>query len=154
MECATPSQTCGGRNKMNVYEMKLFEGVNPRVGCFNDALPRAMDATPKYTSVDLTRAMCQERCEEAGTEYYGLEYGVECWCGDEYDRHGEVIYSRTGNLIDDSCEERPCGGNSLEQCGGDWQLAVYRTSVPLVDELIVTPSPLHILPPPTNSPEA
>lgn len=44
-------------SKMNVFEIKQFEGSNPRVGCFYDALPRAMSATPKYSSPGMTRAV-------------------------------------------------------------------------------------------------
>lgn len=61
----------------------------------------------------------------------------QCYCDDEYDTYGEIIYSRTDNFIDEFCEEEICGGQT-GQCGGrDWSqddenyLAVYRTDVPL-----------------------
>lgn len=40
---------------MNVFAMKTFEGINPRVGCYADSIPRAMSATPKFASSSMTR---------------------------------------------------------------------------------------------------
>lgn len=43
--------------KMRVFELKKIDGVNPRVGCFYDGNPLAMDATPVYDSADMTKAV-------------------------------------------------------------------------------------------------
>lgn len=59
---------------------------------------------------------------------------TQCYCGDEYDKYGEIIYNTSGFSVE-YCEEEQCSGNPLEQCGGrygdDTHLAVYRTDVPL-----------------------
>lgn len=48
--------------------------------------------------------------------YYGLQYGVECWCGsagDDFAKHGEG----------DSCT-MTCGGSD-DMCGGYDHMSVY-----------------------------
>lgn len=53
--------------------------------------------------------MCAEYCE--GEDFFGLQYGLECWCGSANDdedvfRHGSA-----------TCEF-PCSGDDEETCGG------------------------------------
>ncbi len=60
--------------------------------------------------------MCAARCESY--PYYGLEYGVECWCGsydeDDYDKYGES----SGCTM-------PCSGNDNVSCGGEFAIRVF-----------------------------
>lgn len=53
--------------------------------------------------------MCSEYCE--GEDFFGIQYGSECWCGSASDdedvfRHGSA-----------TCEY-PCAGDDEETCGG------------------------------------
>lgn len=60
--------------------------------------------------------MCREWCSEKDdARYYGLQYGVQCWCGGEDDdvtRHGAG-----------TCDI-PCGGSD-DSCGGYNAVDVY-----------------------------
>lgn len=53
--------------------------------------------------------MCSEYCE--GEDFFGIQYGSECWCGSASDdedvfRHGSA-----------TCEY-PCAGDDEQTCGG------------------------------------
>ena len=48
-------------------------------------------------------------------KYAASEYGVECYCGNDYKKYGPV---HRCNL--------PCKGNEKENCGGNWAMSVYR----------------------------
>lgn len=54
--------------------------------------------------------MCSEYCE--GEDFFGIQYGSECWCGSTGD--GEEDVFRHGSA---TCEY-PCAGDDEETCGG------------------------------------
>ena len=49
--------------------------------------------------------------------YSGVEYSTECYCGYDYDKHGQ--------LPESECN-RPCPDEPERMCGGLWSLSVYR----------------------------
>lgn len=65
----------------------------------------------------MTIQACKSYCE--GHQYYGLEYGNECYCG--YRTTSDVY-----RVPDSSCSV-PCAGDSSQICGGDNLLSLYRT---------------------------
>ncbi|CAN0303355.1 unnamed protein product [Ectocarpus sp. 6 AP-2014] len=65
------------------------------------------------SSEDMTAAVCLDHCVRY--EFYGTQYGTECWCGNnsDYDAHGDGV-----------CD-MPCPGDSAEFCGGSYSMNVY-----------------------------
>ncbi|CAM9882583.1 unnamed protein product [Hapterophycus canaliculatus] len=60
-------------------------------------------------------------CDGEGFDYYGTQFGNECWCGagtpeDTYLRYGE---------LDESACDVPCAGDPTESCGGNTIMSVY-----------------------------
>jgi len=62
---------------------------------------------------------CNLHCQ--GFEYFGLEAGGECYCGNTFDY-----------LIKEPESEctKVCPGDKSKRCGGDWRLNIYRTTDP------------------------
>lgn len=87
------------------------------LGCYTDSVSmRALNhhgtiaGWPSTTTVEA----CQAACQAQGFSYAGVEFGNECWCGNE-------LSSRPAT---DGCN-MPCSGNSQEICGGPDRLNVY-----------------------------
>jgi hypothetical protein len=53
----------------------------------------------------------------------GIEYGMECYCGD--------TLKQTTIATDGRCK-MPCAGDSSEICGGSWGVSVYTLGLPSV----------------------
>ena len=89
------------------------------IGCFNDKGNawgvEGRDLSGFMTeSSDMTIEKCIQMCSEKGFKYAGLQYGVQCFCGNSYGKYGESY----------SCDYE-CSGNQNEICGGYWANSVY-----------------------------
>lgn len=90
----------------------VSQSLASSLGCYGDKDDRLFD--DKITDGKMTPARCEEHCE--GYAFFGLQYGVECWCGREgtdYTKYGEA-----------SCD-MDCGGDSGVTCGGSYALNIY-----------------------------
>ncbi len=83
------------------------------VGCYRDDTSRAMVQRHNLGGLATVRH-CADTC--AGYQYIGLQYAVECYCGNEYDTHGSA---------DESDCNHACRGDPTVMCGGEWRLSVY-----------------------------
>jgi hypothetical protein len=71
-------------------------------------------ATPRF---------CEDICgQRNGYRYFGLQYGMECWCGDSYGKHGRV--DPEGDTPSTGCAT-PCTGDRTQKCGGENINSVY-----------------------------
>lgn len=69
------------------------------------------------TAMDnLTVDACLIFC--GNSDYAGLEYGRECWCGSS-------LNTNAAKLADANCSLR-CDGDDTEICGGPLMLTVYQ----------------------------
>ncbi|KAI0040111.1 WSC-domain-containing protein [Auriscalpium vulgare] len=142
-ECTMPctgdsSEICGGANRMNLYSNELpgpivlgeFHGeYSDRLwkyfGCFTDN-PSARALPFRAPSMDgfMTTAEeigCVNSCDNFGFYYAGMEFGSECWCGNEIGPSG-VVASVT------ECHTA-CAGSHTEFCGGRDRLTVLRKDI-------------------------
>ncbi|XP_038066020.1 proto-oncogene tyrosine-protein kinase receptor Ret-like isoform X2 [Patiria miniata] len=103
------------------------------LGCFGDAENRSLSVGPALDHNEQSVELCFRNClEPTEYKYAGMEYGHECWCGNEdYDKHGQAP--------DSDCQDL-CTGNSDQICGGDWLLSVYRVSQGVCSNDIGPPS--------------
>lgn len=118
MACGGDSGTiCGGSYGLSLYS--LTNGVGGYVGCAVDnagfglgrTLPGAMTNSP-----DMTVQKCLDFCG-GSSQYVGLEYGTECYCGSPSD----ITIGASG------CNTK-CGGDPTQVCGGNWKLSVYKNA--------------------------
>uniref|UniRef100_A0A1I8GWZ5 WSC domain-containing protein n=1 Tax=Macrostomum lignano TaxID=282301 RepID=A0A1I8GWZ5_9PLAT len=65
----------------------------------------------------MTLELCSEICAYGDFEYFGIQFSVECFCGNSY--------GSLGQAADSDCNMN-CGGNSAQICGSEWRNSVYR----------------------------
>ena len=68
---------------------------------------------------DMTVEMCLSICRNDGFPYAGLEWQIECYCGDEPDLG--FIWSWPNK-----CNEK-CAGDSYQNCGGSNAISIWST---------------------------
>ena len=61
---------------------------------------------------------CQESCKTKGYTYAGVQYGAECFCGNELPDQKFLAGAQS------ECNMR-CPGNNGIKCGGGWRMNVY-----------------------------
>lgn len=116
------TQTCGGGNLLSVYKMN-FTSQNPKqkfasMGCYSEPPGgRALDRV--LSSPLMTTRKCLVVCGYGSYAYAGLQYGSECWCGNELHAGAEPSYG--------ACTI-PCSGNASDTCGGSDALNLYNST--------------------------
>lgn len=122
---------CGGSNRLELYMNLEAEGGDPQqpaaagdfvwLGCQVEVFdgPRALsDAS---TADDgMTNEVCADFC--ADFEYFGTEYGRECYCGNELSEDSAEAPAKDCNML--------CGGAKVEYCGAGNRLSVYKKPAP------------------------
>ncbi|KAF4991656.1 hypothetical protein FGRMN_7668 [Fusarium graminum] len=100
----------------DVTESKKFGYL----GCAKDPYgSRSLHAAS--TSADsMTIESCLDYCEKKGYSLAGLEYGRECYCGNEVDKSRLPVKGVLGRC------EMPCVGNKEQVCGGPRALSLYQ----------------------------
>ena len=94
-----------------------------RLGCYSEpdghrALTGAQEFYGQGFLTDVES--CQAAC--TGFTYFGVEYGEECYCGDEI---SEGSYKQLGDTPDETGCNIPCLNNPDEYCGGDGLFDLY-----------------------------
>lgn len=116
--------SCGDVNRMDLYSTSWVTYTPQTVGDFSYVhcgLDHVDDRALKgaYThGADMTLEKCAEAC--SAFEYFGVEYGTECFCGNEYNGVARPI---------EECRLK-CSEGSARFCGGAERLSVYRSSKP------------------------
>lgn len=134
MTCSgNSSEVCGGPNRMSIFAIGNMT-INPvpiiqrtnlppnwaYQGCLNDngnarVLSHQIDMT-----ANLTATNCLALCGEFGYSAAGLEYGQQCFCGDDTDR----VSSGATYQPDSQCNFA-CSGDATTLCGAGLLLSYY-----------------------------
>ncbi|KAK0662016.1 WSC domain-containing protein [Lasiodiplodia hormozganensis] len=93
-----------------------FSGMTYQ-GCYSD--PGSVLPLKAYSRDDNTIDSCTATCAGQGYKIAGLEYGVECWCGNTMGYKAQVT-------TDQACT-MACAGNSTQICGNSYRLSVFST---------------------------
>lgn len=64
---------------------------------------------------------CMQRCYAFKLRYSGVEFGNQCFCGDEL--QAPLVQADASN-----CETVPCGGDNSTMCGGTNYVHILNTS--------------------------
>ncbi|EJT99506.1 WSC-domain-containing protein [Dacryopinax primogenitus] len=127
MPCSGNSgETCGGSYRLNLYS-RTGTPTSPtgwtNLGCRVDSPSRALTGTSQIGGSNSVES-CETFCAQGGYVYAGVEYGDECYCGNELDN------GAGGQTAESDCN-MPCSGNNGETCGGSYRLNLYsRTGTP------------------------
>ncbi|EJD47486.1 WSC-domain-containing protein [Auricularia subglabra TFB-10046 SS5] len=138
-----PPSACGASEEI------LPKGASPltavsgwtTLGCASDEGDRAL---PKGIDIDnTTPTSCTAACAAAGYTFAGIEYGRECYCGNDFD---------TSRLGATRCN-MPCEGDENALCGGGKRLAVYQQGGSAPAPPPGPKPPVTPVPEPTEDPE-
>lgn len=133
MPCTgNPAQLCGGPGRLELYEADgvaaapqpsqpaTVAGTAPATvwsfhGCVTEADGvRALGAASSAADT-LTLEACAAAC--AGYQYFGAEFGRECYCGDG-------LAAGAVEVLAGECS-MPCAGDGAQLCGAGNRLSVY-----------------------------
>ncbi|KAI0127330.1 WSC domain-containing protein [Xylariales sp. AK1849] len=119
-------EVCGDANRVTVYGSKTT-GTPPAnmhtvgnyayIFCSSDDGAARVLADRRYGDDNLTVEKCAGLCDDYS--YFGVEYALECYCGDEF----------TGAQEPESDCNYLCGGSATEFCGAANRINVYGPSV-------------------------
>ena len=88
------------------------------MGCYKDDKDRALPSQqPLNKQLGKLTEQCIEKCRSLNHPYAALQYSTECFCGTTYDKYGKVNES----LCNTECQD-----SSGMNCGGTWNMSVYR----------------------------
>ncbi|KAL3424090.1 WSC domain-containing protein [Phlyctema vagabunda] len=145
---------CGGGGRLSMYSIgtpKVFKAPSARTsdlpenwkysGCLEDNIasvenPNEILNTFPYkfeSENNMTVAICISKCEEYGYDAAGLEYGIQCFCGDVQNIQvasvpspgGGYTRSRVPQVVPDAQCNVPCSGDREYLCGAGNRLSWY-----------------------------
>ncbi|KAL5314372.1 hypothetical protein ACEPPN_018798 [Leptodophora sp. 'Broadleaf-Isolate-01'] len=124
MPCSGDSSLlCGGDLHINIYLNEAYiekptlvrsSGSFRSQGCYSDTVDVRTLNNYHATTTGLTIEECVQAA--AGYKYAGVEYGEECWFGNEL--------SSIATQQSSGCN-MPCSGDSSSLCGGDHHINIY-----------------------------
>ncbi|KAJ7721547.1 glycoside hydrolase superfamily [Mycena maculata] len=85
--------------------------------CAVDTSARVLQGYSVTTS-SLTPALCQSTCASQGFTMAGVEYGLQCYCGNS------LVGGNPTSASASDCNT-PCAGDSSSLCGGSWRIQIY-----------------------------
>ena len=121
-------ELCGAGMRLSVYGPVVTPPVvtvpaNPTTvgnyvydGCFTDSIALRVLSGETISRDDMTLASCATIC--AGYAYFGVEYGIQCFCGTELD-------ASTVEAPETECAMH-CPGDDSLICGDANRLTVYK----------------------------
>ncbi|CAM9662033.1 unnamed protein product [Chrysoparadoxa australica] len=149
MPCSgDPTVLCGAGLRNSVYEIPpppptaaptpapVGVGNGPNfLGCFVDSGARRDMEYSAYAGPENSPEFCGALCREQGYTFFGLQYGLECACGNDYGSYGPA---------DDPSEcSMPCSGDPMILCGAGLRNSVYEIPPP-PPTAAPTPAPVGV----------
>ncbi|RXK34910.1 hypothetical protein M231_07844 [Tremella mesenterica] len=93
--------------------------ADPSIPCIKEPVGRALTEA-SLASDNMTVPLCLNYCASKGSQYAGLEYSRECYCGSSLSNGVSITLSS----LSTGCTSR-CSGNSSTYCGGSNSLQIY-----------------------------
>uniref|UniRef100_A0A182Y7V1 protein xylosyltransferase n=1 Tax=Anopheles stephensi TaxID=30069 RepID=A0A182Y7V1_ANOST len=95
---------------------------NRALGCFRDEKNfRLLSGYYSTFKTNNSPEKCIRLCLQSGYPFAGVQYGYECFCGDE-------VPKASAKLPDSSCNVK-CPGDPKQACGGYFTINVYETGI-------------------------
>ncbi|VDH98576.1 Hypothetical predicted protein, partial [Mytilus galloprovincialis] len=119
-DCKTPCsgnkrQTCGGPWRISIYTAPEDVDESGYIGCYQDDSTRILH-NEVLKDKGMTVQKCKQFCGKKGFKFAGVEYGYECFCGNDL---------RKDRKRKESDCKTPCSGNKRQTCGGPWRISIY-----------------------------
>ena len=93
--------------------------------CVADGVTRVLNSD-FFTTREMTIEKCVHFCREKGFSIAGLQWQIECYCGNQ----PKNKTNKFKWLWQNKCS-LTCGGNSLQKCGGHNAMNIYSTTIEL-----------------------
>ncbi len=121
--CRNEAKTLHPGKMKNLCPTRMDEDSRGRyLGCFSDSFSdRIFQGVMYKLKEDNTAEKCLALCTEAAYSYAGLQYAVECFCGNE-----APDSERKTSGGEEECD-KVCPGNPSQKCGGYLTMNVYQT---------------------------
>ena len=158
------NEYCGGPNRLNTYQYNAtlassLPSSSPTpsgpitvqtgsgfsyLGCYSDSVSsRALTglANPGPANQNSVEH-CASEC--SGFAYFGVEYGMECYCGNTISGGSAMVAGSTPGAT--GCD-MVCSGNASEYCGGSNRINIYVEASSTSTASSVTPTstgPVHV----------
>ncbi|KAI1477725.1 WSC-domain-containing protein [Daldinia eschscholtzii] len=115
-----PSQTQAIQETDNV--LRAANGTATYLGCYTDSATSGRTlANDFYYSSSMTVDSCASYCQSKNYAVFGVEYGVECYCGNSPKASATVSAEGDCNMA--------CKGNSTQVCGAGSRLSVWNNTL-------------------------
>lgn len=88
------------------------------VSCWTEGSGARALGGATFVSADMTLERCMANC--AGFDYWGTEYGVECYCGNSLHSSSSTAPLSECNMV--------CGGDNTQYCGAGNRIELYSTT--------------------------
>ncbi|KAK0632014.1 hypothetical protein B0T14DRAFT_490452 [Immersiella caudata] len=89
-------------------------------GCWTDVTGRTIGAAGYADGEDMTIESCIAYCDTRGFAYAGVEYSVECFCGN-------TLAPAASHVAASQCS-MACSGDATQPCGGPSRLNLFHTT--------------------------
>jgi len=89
-------------------------------GCWADVPGRTIGAAGYADPANMTIETCIDFCETRGFAYAGVEYSVECFCGNSLAPAASQVSASQCNMA--------CAGDSTQPCGGPSRLNLFHST--------------------------
>ncbi|XP_034250002.1 xylosyltransferase oxt isoform X2 [Thrips palmi] len=116
----------------------LTKGITPgkSLGCFKDEKNlRRLNGYSVTLKTTNSPEHCINICLQSGFPYAGVQYSVECFCGNNRPES-------SSRLPDSSCNMK-CPADPRKACGGYYTINVYQTGIPKFTPQVPSASPLR-----------
>lgn len=91
------------------------------IGCARDNVDGQRVLSESTSSGDdMTVQKCISSCKADGYSHAGVEFGRECYCGNDIEAARRPAIAPMGKCL------TPCGGDSGQMCGGAAYVGLYR----------------------------
>ena len=94
-------------------------------GCWVDGLNGRILTNQQPDNQALTQQSCVEACAAAGYTIAGMEWSVQCFCGNEI-YNGGALAANQGDC------DMACSGDAAEDCGAGSRMTLYSIGTPVV----------------------
>ena len=91
------------------------------IGCYEDKIEdRDIQDEVFLNDEDMSPKWCEQQCTAYSYPYFSLQFANECFCGNQYGKHGQ--------RNDSECFV-PCAGNKHLYCGGSNRNSVFKVNM-------------------------
>nr|OQO22580.1 hypothetical protein B0A51_11843 [Rachicladosporium sp. CCFEE 5018] len=95
-----------------------YNATKVYLGCYNDPSVSILSAA-KLSTIGMTPQYCANWCGERGFGYGGIEFGTQCFCGEQPN------FGNAQKIADSRCSQK-CATEPSSSCGATYVMSLYQ----------------------------